>query len=77
MNPGCKDSKLWLLDLDNFKQKGALYAYLLKTEVEISDVVDTPNGTHFVVEPFNRKEIDLSKFDVEIKMDALLFVEKI
>lgn len=68
----------WLLDIDTEDSSSLceLEKCLKKAKVEIVKVIKTPKGYHYIVKPFDAREIYQLKF-VSLLRDGYVFVEKI
>lgn len=75
-NPNCRGSrKLFMVDLDvKNKKKLDFILRLLGKFTTIYQTIETKNGYHILVKPFNRTLIMPNNL-FEIKTDALLFLE--
>lgn len=76
-NPNCRGSrKSFMVDLDTKDPDQLDYVFKeLSKHTKTELVVETKNGYHILVKPFNRTKFDIIGIDLEIKTDALLFVE--
>lgn len=73
MQPECRDGSLFLLDVDS-KDLTEVNAFLVSNhELKVEYCYPTPNGWHYIMEPFNPKLAEgLTSF--EIKKDTLMLI---
>ena len=70
----CKATNYLLIDIDTKDQETFAQIYDKLLPGTIKTLTNTPNGIHIVVDRQDVREIELID-DVEIKRDALLFIE--
>ena len=70
--------KRFHIDVDDRKLGLKVASYILNKDIEVFEKpVETPNGWHFITEPFDRREIEEKFKDVEVSTDGYVFVEMI
>lgn len=79
MSSDCKAERNFLIDIDtkNIAIVIAIGNRLNNIGVSILEEINTPNGIHFVTTPFDSRGVELEFSDIEVKRDALVFVELI
>jgi len=74
--PHSRDETFFLYDLDTEEYWARQeLKQVLNKNTEIKLIKNTPNGTHFIVEPFNHTEMPEFDFDVERHNDRMFFLE--
>lgn len=76
MQPKCKAEKNWLIDIDtnDVGVRRTVREFIIAAGADVLITKITPNGCHLVTSGFDTRKF---KFDnVEIKKDALVFVER-
>ncbi len=77
LQPECRAERKFMLDVD-FKDSEKLiklYHFLGDQKKQILESVETPNGFHFVVEPFDRSLLKID--DITVLTDGYIFVDEI
>lgn len=80
MKPQCKIGKRVLLDVDTTDEDEhyQIFNWLRGENVNIHDVANSPNGLHIVCDGFDSRElVKLHSPVLEVKKDALLFLDKL
>jgi len=77
MTPECryKVDALFLIDKDDKKQIPKLELFMAGWGINIKEKYETPGGWHYLVDPFNKGEINFKGFNAEIHADGLRLVE--
>lgn len=76
--PLCAADSRFVIDLDTTSQLGIDdVREQLSTLTTILKEVPTPNGQHFLTRPFNHQQIDRSMWDIEVKTDDPIFIERV
>lgn len=77
LKPENKAENKFLLDIDaDYEKYKSVIEYLIKSNIDILEENKTPNGFHIITNGFDTREI-INKFDfLEIKKDALFFIEQ-
>lgn len=76
----CKSENKWLIDIDRKDEDliNSVKEFVLSHFGEIYETVDTPNGHHLITNRFDNRDFkNTFSEDVEIKKDALVFVEAV
>jgi hypothetical protein len=76
MGSDCKAERKFLVDIDtkDFNVHNQVISVLNELNIELFDHRETVNGFHIVCDPFDPRKLSEFK-DVEVKKDALLFLE--
>lgn len=73
--PGSRDESNFIYDLDSKSMESReVLLEELEKHTEVKKRVSTPNGHHFIVEPFNHNKLKEFDFEVERKNDGMFFV---
>lgn len=73
-SPSHKSERKFLLDVDTKNKELLLQLHSAIGQIPLLEIVETPNGFHYVTPPFDPKLV-LGVEKVEIKKDALIFVK--
>ena len=78
LQPKCRAERKYLLDIDtkDFKRECEVMEAIKKTNPELLERTETPNGVHIVLEKFDTRVLEGIE-DVEFKRDGYVFVERI
>lgn len=74
MQPAQRETKYFLLDVDskNILHLSAVESFLGQKNIKIINSYETPNGMHFITEPFNMHELKMEY--VTVKTDGLMLL---
>jgi len=77
MTPECrhKEETLFLIDKDDKDNITSFEKFMELSEIKIKEKYETPGGFHYLVEPFNKGQINFSGLNAEVHTDGLRLVD--